>query len=102
MVCNSQISPCGAVKPGQHSEICELTEIFRGRIVDVAPHEVTVEQWFHIIKTMQQITIDKKGNVVSVGDFSENDEDEKSDWVQWNKSLDERRLENLKRRLNMK
>ncbi len=31
------------VKPGQRSEIVELTEIFRGRIVDVSPHEVTVE-----------------------------------------------------------
>ncbi|NQT24923.1 FecR domain-containing protein [candidate division KSB1 bacterium] len=66
------------------------------------PHEVTVEQWFHIIKNMQQITIDKKGNVVSVGDFTENDVEEKSDWVQWNKSLDEIRLNNLKQRLNVK
>jgi acetolactate synthase-1/3 small subunit len=31
------------VKAGQRSEIRELAEIFRGRIVDVAPEEVTVE-----------------------------------------------------------
>jgi acetolactate synthase-1/3 small subunit len=31
------------MKPGQRAEIRELTEIFRGRIVDVAPEEVTVE-----------------------------------------------------------
>jgi len=30
-------------KPGQRLEIRELCEIFRGRIVDVAPDEVTVE-----------------------------------------------------------
>lgn len=66
------------------------------------PHEVTVEQWFHIIKTMQQITVDKNGQVVSVGDFSENDEDETTDWVKWNKSMDERRLNQLKQRLNLK
>lgn len=66
------------------------------------PHEVTVEQWFHIIKTMQQITIDKKGNVVSVGDFTDKDADENSDWVQWNKDLDQRRLNNLKKNLKIK
>jgi acetolactate synthase I/III small subunit len=31
------------VKPGQRSEIRELAEIFRGRVVDVAPEEVTIE-----------------------------------------------------------
>jgi acetolactate synthase-1/3 small subunit len=31
------------MKPGQRAEIRELTEIFRGRIVDVAPEEVMVE-----------------------------------------------------------
>ena len=31
------------MKPGQRAEIRELAEIFRGRIVDVAPDEVTVE-----------------------------------------------------------
>ena len=31
------------MKPGQRAEIRELSEIFRGRIVDVAPEEVTVE-----------------------------------------------------------
>lgn len=66
------------------------------------PYEVTVETWFHIIKQMQQITIDKNGKVVSVGDFSENEADEKTDWVQWNKSLDERRLNQIKERLKLK
>jgi acetolactate synthase I/III small subunit len=31
------------MKPGQRSEIRELAEVFRGRIVDVAPTEVMVE-----------------------------------------------------------
>jgi acetolactate synthase-1/3 small subunit len=31
------------IKAGQRAEIRELTDIFRGRIVDVAPNEVTVE-----------------------------------------------------------
>lgn len=32
-----------AAPPGVRSEIRELTDIFRGRIVDVAPEEVTIE-----------------------------------------------------------
>ena len=31
------------VKPGQRAEIRELAEIFRGRVVDVAPEEITIE-----------------------------------------------------------
>ncbi len=31
------------MKPGQRSEIRELTDIFRGRIVDVSPDQMTVE-----------------------------------------------------------
>ena len=52
------------------------------------PQEVSVEQWFYIIQAMQQITIDKKGAVVSQGDFSEQDKDEQSDWVKWNEARD--------------
>ena len=30
-------------QPGVRSEICELTDIFRGRVVDVSPEEVMIE-----------------------------------------------------------
>lgn len=59
------------------------------------PTEVTVEQWFHIIQAMQQITIDKNGTVLSKSKFSDQDADETSDWVKWNKELDNRRLKAL-------
>lgn len=52
------------------------------------PREVTVEEWMYIVKAMQQITIDKKGSVVSKGNFSSQDRGEKNDWVQWNMKRD--------------
>ncbi len=52
------------------------------------PQEVSVEQWFYIIQAMQQITVDKKGAVVSRGDFSKKDSDERTDWVKWNEARD--------------
>jgi hypothetical protein len=64
------------------------------------PHRVGVDEWFAIVKSMQQITIDKDGKVVSSGAFSPQDEDEKTKWIQWNLARDKartRRLENLKK-----
>ena len=60
------------------------------------PREVTLEEWVYIVKSMQQITIDQEGKVVSVGAFSSEDQEEKSSWVAWNKNRDERRLKRLK------
>ena len=54
------------------------------------PRQVSLEEWVYIVKAMQQITIDKRGQVVSVGSFTKGDPDEKSDWVNWNKTRDER------------
>ncbi len=48
------------------------------------PKSVSLEQWVYIVKNLQQIRIDSRGQVLSSGDFSMNDLDEKSDWVKWN------------------
>ena len=67
------------------------------------PHEVTADEWVKIVKAMQQITISKKGEIISWSGFSPDDEEEKTDWVQWNQNLDrlrQLRLENMKKRLN--
>jgi len=64
------------------------------------PREVSVEEWLYIVKSMQQITIDRHGKVVSKGKFNQEDEDEKSDWVAWNKKRDEERLKRLKESKN--
>ena len=60
------------------------------------PREVSLEEWVYIVKAMQQITIDKKGQVVSMSGFQQDDKDEKDPWIQWNQRRDERRLKKLK------
>ena len=60
------------------------------------PREVSLEEWIYIVKSMQQITIDNKGQVVSMGGFSAEDPDEKDAWVDWNRRRDDRRMKRLK------
>ena len=48
------------------------------------PREVSMEEWIYIVKNMQKIVIDKKGQVKEVGEFKKSDKDEKTDWVKWN------------------
>jgi hypothetical protein len=52
------------------------------------PRQVSVEEWMYIVKAMQQITISKQGDVVSMGGFKATDTEEKTDWVKWNKQRD--------------
>jgi len=52
------------------------------------PHEVSMEEWIYIIKNMQKIVIDKKGQVKEVGEFKRSDADEQSSWVKWNMERD--------------
>ena len=59
------------------------------------PREVSLEEWVYIIKSMQQITIDPKGQIISVGDFKSKDKDEKTPWVEWNKKREEARLKRI-------
>ena len=54
------------------------------------PREVSLSEWLYIVKSMQTISIDKKGNVSSMGNFSETDREEQSQWVRWNMSQDRR------------
>ena len=59
------------------------------------PHEVSLKEWLYIVKSMQQITVDNKGKVVSVGSFSLSDKDEQKDWVKWNLKRDSLRVSRL-------
>ena len=52
------------------------------------PHEVSMEEWVYIVRNMQKIILDNKGNVKKVGNFSLTDKDEQSDWVKWNLQRD--------------
>ncbi len=59
------------------------------------PYEVTVEEWVYIVASMQQITIGRDGRVVSMGQFTSEDEDEKDEWVIWNQGRDRIRRERI-------
>ena len=52
------------------------------------PREVSMEEWIYIVKNMQKIVIDKKGQVKEVGEFKKTDKDEQAFWVKWNLERD--------------
>lgn len=52
------------------------------------PHEVSMEEWVYIVRNMQRIVIDKKGQVKATGEFKNSDKDEQSEWVKWNLKRD--------------
>lgn len=51
------------------------------------PHEVTMEEWTHIIRSMQKITIGKDGTPSDVTSFQK---DTSSSWEKWNEERDMR------------
>ncbi len=59
------------------------------------PYEVTIEEWIYIVASMQQITIDRDGRVVSMGQFTSQDEDERDEWIIWNQRRDQIRQERI-------
>lgn len=59
------------------------------------PREISVEEWMYLVKSMQQVTINSRGQVVSAGSFRGDEEEEKSDWVMWNQKRDLQRQERL-------
>ena len=66
--------------PGALHEIGPPREI-------AGPHEVSMEEWTLIVRSMQLITIDKQGVPSDATDFQKSAED---DWEQWNEERDKR------------
>jgi hypothetical protein len=54
------------------------------------PRQVSFEEWYYIVKNMQQIRIAKSGELVSSGAFSKDDADEQTEWVKWNLERDKK------------
>ncbi|HNW59265.1 MAG TPA: FecR family protein [bacterium] len=52
------------------------------------PHAVSLDEWRVIVRSMQKVRVNGRGQVVQSGAFSSNDADEQSDWVRWNQQLD--------------
>ena len=72
-------SGMGAV-PGPPRQVQAPTQV-------AGPTEVSMQQWFEIIKAQQQIVVRPDGSYAR-SDFNLQ-EDEKLDWVKWNKKRDE-------------
>ena len=70
-------------------KLLEPHEISGPREVE-GPHEVSETEWLHIIKAMQQITIDQKGNILNIGNFHVSDLEEQTSWVNWNRQRAEK------------
>jgi hypothetical protein len=68
----------GAV-PGPPRQVQAPTQV-------AGPRQVSMQQWFEIVKAQQQIVVRPDGSYAR-SDFNLQ-EDEKLDWVQWNKKRD--------------
>ena len=53
------------------------------------PQEVSLEQWTMIVKSMQKVRVNNRGQVIQSGSFSAQDPDEQNDWVRWNQQRDQ-------------
>ncbi|MBD3169833.1 MAG: hypothetical protein GF307_10150 [candidate division Zixibacteria bacterium] len=52
------------------------------------PKEVTMKEWTYIVREMQKIVISADKKVMYHGEFSSEDKDEQTDWVEWNRQRD--------------
>ncbi len=65
------------------------------------PKKITLKEWVYVVKNMQQITFDRKGNIISAGDFRYGDKSERTgyrtpngsdyNWVEWNRKMDRKK-----------
>jgi hypothetical protein len=70
----------GYVPPGQPQQV-------QGPVQVAGPTEVSLQQWFEIVKAQQQIVVRPDGSYAR-SDFNLED-DAKLEWVQWNKERDQ-------------
>ncbi len=54
------------------------------------PREVSLEEWRLIVRSMQRVRVDARGEVVQSGSFSREDPEEQSDWVNWNRERNQK------------
>ncbi len=54
------------------------------------PLEVSLEEWRLIVRSMQKVRVDGRGEVVQSSSFSHEDPEEQSDWVNWNRERDQK------------
>jgi hypothetical protein len=52
------------------------------------PREVSIREWMFILKEMEEIVISPDQKQFGITSFSEDDKEEQSDWIKWNKRRD--------------
>lgn len=82
-----RISPSQGQAPGSMQGPSSV----QGPTSVAGPTSVSLEEWVYIVKKMQQIRVDSRGQVLSSGSFSKKDADEQSAWVKWNLERDKLR-----------
>ncbi len=55
------------------------------------PRQVSLQEWSLIVRSMQKVRVDKRGQIVQSGSFNSSDPDEQSEWVKWNREMDGRK-----------
>lgn len=85
-VYSGEVSVQNQAHAANASETGTLTEIAGPSEVQ-GPQEVTMETWIQIVRSMQKISIDKKGTPSQVTPFTKQSA---SSWEQWNEERDKR------------
>jgi len=95
-VYNGEVSITNAPEKKDLKPISIVPHQIKGPTQIPGPHEVSLEEWVYIVKSMQQITIDRQGKVMSTGEFSSEDKDEQNSFVKWNLKRDLQRRGKIK------
>ena len=74
------------VSSTERPEASDQTDPNKPTII-AGPHPVSLEEWTHIVKSLQQIIVRPDGTVTEPFSFSL--EEDSNDWVRWNQMLDE-------------
>jgi hypothetical protein len=85
-VFDGEVAVSGASK-GTGAAAAGSAQEVRGPDEVAGPDEVSLEQWVQIVREMQKIRIDKKGNLQALESFKKDREDS---WERWNEERDQR------------
>jgi len=75
------------VEAGEKPGVLKAPKAVSGPKPVAGPRKVTMEEWIHILKSMQQIRISSQGVPAKPEEFTE--QEDRDTWVDWNKARDQ-------------